>query len=81
MRISMDRGRAPYDPLRFALGLKPDVIFLLSDGEFPQGIENLLKEENKVENLFGESHPRIRHRSAVTMTISTKEHSKWRSVS
>jgi hypothetical protein len=57
MRISKDRGRAPYDPLRFALELKPDVIFLLSDGEFPQGIEDLLKEENKVENLFGESHP------------------------
>ncbi len=57
MRISMDRGRAPYEPLRFALGLKPDVIFLLSDGEFPQGIEDLLREENKVENLFGESHP------------------------
>jgi hypothetical protein len=57
MRIAMDRGRAPYDPLRFALELKPDVIFLLSDGEFPQGIEDLLREENKVENLFGDSHP------------------------
>jgi hypothetical protein len=57
MRISMDRGRAPYDPLRFALNLKPDVVFLLSDGEFPQGIEDLLKEENKVENLFGDRHP------------------------
>lgn len=57
MRISMDRGKAPYDPLRFALKLKPDVIFLLSDGEFPQGIEDLLTEENKVTNLFGESYP------------------------
>ena len=57
MRISMDRGRAPYDPLKFALKLKPDVIFLLSDGEFPQGIEDLLKEENKFENLFGDSGP------------------------
>ncbi len=57
MRISMDRGKAPYDPLRFALGLKPDVIFLLSDGEFPQGIEELLQQENKVVNLFGDSRP------------------------
>ncbi len=57
MRITMDRGRAPYDPLRFALELKPDVIFLLSDGEFPQGIEDLLREENRVENLFGDTHP------------------------
>ena len=37
MQIRKDRGRAPYDPLRFALQLKPDVIFLLSDGEFPEG--------------------------------------------
>ncbi len=57
MRINKDRGKAPYDPLRFALTLKPDVIFLLSDGEFPQGIEDLLKEENNVTNLFGESKP------------------------
>lgn len=57
MRITEDRGKAPYDPLRFALNLRPDVIFLLSDGEFPQGIEDLLKEENKVTNLFGESNP------------------------
>ncbi len=57
MRITADRGQAPYDPLRFALKLRPDVIFLLSDGEFPQGIEDLLKTENNVSNLFGESKP------------------------
>ena len=57
MRISKDRGRAPYDPLKFALGLKADVIFLLSDGEFPEGIPKLLKESNRIENLFGESKP------------------------
>ncbi|PHQ37225.1 vWA domain-containing protein [Rhodopirellula bahusiensis] len=57
MRISMDRGKAPYDPLRFALDLKPDVIFLLSDGEFPQGIEDLLSEENRSTNLFGDTDP------------------------
>jgi len=57
MQVSMDRGKAPNDPLRFALGLKADVIFLLSDGEFPQKTEDLLKEENKVANLFGDSGP------------------------
>lgn len=57
MRVSKDRGRAPYDPLRFALKLRPDVIFLLSDGEFPSGIEELLRNENRVANLFGESRP------------------------
>jgi hypothetical protein len=54
--IKMDSGQAPYEPLRFALQLRPDVIFLLSDGEFPSGIERLLREENIVENLFGEKH-------------------------
>ena len=57
MRIQKDLGRAPYDALRFALQLKPDVIFLLSDGEFPQGIEDLLKEENRIVNLFGDDDP------------------------
>ncbi|KAA1261563.1 hypothetical protein LF1_41130 [Rubripirellula obstinata] len=57
MRISMDRGKAPYDPLKFALGLRADVIFLLSDGEFPEGIPKLLKEQNRVDNLFGETKP------------------------
>ncbi len=54
MNIRMDEGRAPYDPLQFALALKPEVIFLLSDGEFPERIESLLGEENRVENLFGD---------------------------
>lgn len=58
MRVSMDRGKAPYEPLEFALKtLRPDVIFLLSDGEFPQGIEDLLSETNYVSNLFGDESP------------------------
>ena len=57
MRIGKDRGKAPYDPLKFALSLRADVIFLLSDGEFPEGIPKLLQEKNRVENLFGESKP------------------------
>ncbi len=55
--IRKDRGRAPYEPLRFALELRPDVIFLLSDGEFPQRIEDQLRDENRYENLFGDSGP------------------------
>ncbi len=34
MNIEMNRGKAPYDVLPFVLQLRPDVIFLLSDGEF-----------------------------------------------
>ncbi|QEF96771.1 hypothetical protein Mal15_08010 [Stieleria maiorica] len=55
--IRMDRGRAPYDALPFALELNPDVIFLLSDGEFPQRIEDLLQDINRVDNLFGDDDP------------------------
>ncbi|TWT89445.1 vWA domain-containing protein [Stieleria varia] len=57
MTIKKDRGRAPYDPLKFAIELRPDVIFLLSDGEFPQGIEDLLQEINRQDNLFGDDGP------------------------
>ncbi|MCO8122766.1 hypothetical protein NHH03_13545 [Stieleria sp. TO1_6] len=57
MSIQMDRGQAPYEPLEFAIELGPDVIFLLSDGEFPQKIEDLLGRINRVENLFGDSGP------------------------
>ena len=57
MTITKNKGRAPYDPLKFSIKLAPDVIFLLSDGEFPQGIEDLLQENNRVENLFGDSGP------------------------
>ncbi|MEO1525563.1 MAG: vWA domain-containing protein [Planctomycetota bacterium] len=57
MSIQMDRGRAPYDAIPFALDLRPDAIFLLSDGEFPQRIEDLLKETNRIDNLFGDDGP------------------------
>ena len=56
-RVKQDFGRAPKDPIKFVLTLKPDAIFLLSDGEFPQSFEDFVKEENRVENLFGDSHP------------------------
>ena len=53
MSIQADFGKNPNEPLEFALGLRPDAIFLLSDGEFPQSTEDLLKEKNKYNSLFG----------------------------
>jgi hypothetical protein len=55
MTVEMNEGKAPYEVLPFALRLRPDVIFLLSDGEFPSRIEEILRQQNYEENLFGES--------------------------
>ena len=57
MNVEMNKGKAPYEILPFALLLRPDVIFLPSDGEFPVKIEEILREKNRQENLFGESGP------------------------
>ena len=78
MSITMDNGKAPYEPLRFALDLKPDAIFLLSDGEFPAGIEQLLSRRNRVENVFGEAR-----RISIVHTInyhSTEGESRMRRI-
>ncbi|WP_146457946.1 vWA domain-containing protein [Rubripirellula tenax] len=56
-RVTRDLGWAPYEPVKFALEMRPDVIFLLSDGEFTQKFEDMLAEENVVTNLFGDSKP------------------------
>ncbi|TWU22078.1 hypothetical protein Pla52o_31260 [Novipirellula galeiformis] len=53
MGIRADRGKNPNDLLEFVLGLRADAIFLLSDGEFPQSTELLLREKNQQRNLFG----------------------------
>ncbi len=57
MNVEMNKGKAPYDVLPFVLKLRPDVIFLLSDGEFPEKISQILREQNHQENLFGDSGP------------------------
>jgi hypothetical protein len=57
MTIQQGAGRHPTALLPFVLKMRPDVIFLLSDGEFPDSVGELLKSENKMENLFGESGP------------------------
>lgn len=58
MGVRLQRGGPPDDALRFALQLRPDVIFLLSDGEFPQRIEGLVSQLNRSDNLFGDDGPR-----------------------
>lgn len=57
MRVKLERGAPPDDALEFALTLRPDVIFLLSDGEFPERIETLLSTRNRNINLFGDMGP------------------------
>lgn len=55
MTIRQEKGKSPVETLRFAFGLEPDVIFLLSDGEFSAETEEVIREINQRENLFGES--------------------------
>ena len=57
MNVEMNKGKAPYEVLPFVMKLRPDVIFLLSDGEFPDKIGQILREQNRQENLFGDSGP------------------------
>ncbi|MCC9601971.1 VWA domain-containing protein [Stieleria sp. JC731] len=57
MGIEMDRGKAPYDIIPFAIDMRPDVVFLLSDGEFPKRIEEIFQETNRMDNLFGDDGP------------------------
>lgn len=57
MTIVQQRGQSPPDVLRFAFGLQPDVIFLLSDGQFSARTETVIREENRRGNLFGEGGP------------------------
>lgn len=58
MQVGLERGAPPDKALEFAFTLRPDVIFLLSDGEFPQRIEDLVAELNRKESLFGDEGPR-----------------------
>lgn len=58
MTVSLERGAPPDDALEVALELAPDVIFLLTDGEFPERIEALLDQKNRRESLFGDEGPR-----------------------
>lgn len=57
MAVQQARGQSPPEVLKFAFKLRPDVIFLLSDGEFTAQTETVIRENNVQENLFGESGP------------------------
>jgi len=57
MAVQQARGQSPPEVLKFAFKLRPDVIFLLSDGEFTAQTETVIRENNFQENLFGESGP------------------------
>jgi hypothetical protein len=62
MTIELERGAAPDKVLQHAFDLGPEVIFLLTDGEFPEKTEKLILELNRRESLFdGESKRCILH--------------------
>ncbi|TVP99065.1 MAG: hypothetical protein EA381_10890 [Planctomycetaceae bacterium] len=55
MTITQERGKSPVEALEFAFDLRPDVIFLLSDGEFTMRTEEVIRERNHRDNLFGDA--------------------------
>jgi len=57
MAVQQERGKSPTEVLPFAFKLRPDVIFLLSDGEFSAQTEQVIRENNHQENLFGDAGP------------------------
>lgn len=57
MTVRQQRGKSPIDVLPFAFRLRPDTIFLLSDGEFAARTEEVIREHNRRDNLFGEDGP------------------------
>jgi len=57
MTIQQQPGKSPTEVLPFAFKLRPDVIFLLSDGEFAAQTEEVIRQHNRQSNLFGEEGP------------------------
>ena len=57
MTIQQQPGKSPTEVLPFAFKLRPDVIFLLSDGEFAAQTEEVIRKHNRQSNLFGEEGP------------------------
>lgn len=57
MTIQQQPGKSPTEVLPFAFKLRPDVIFLLSDGEFAAQTEEVIRKHNRRDNLFGETGP------------------------
>lgn len=49
----------PLSSVRFAFKLKPDAIYLLTDGQFSDGTESFLKENNRREDAYDGIVPRV----------------------
>ncbi len=55
MTVEKEPGKAPDEALKLAFKLEPEVIFLLTDGEFPDRTEALIRQLNQRESLLGDS--------------------------
>jgi hypothetical protein len=60
MTIEMQPGKWPEEALQFAFELRPDSIFLLTDGQMSQRVMPLIREGNIVETLLDGPKPRSR---------------------
>jgi hypothetical protein len=58
LRQSTHPGGPPDQALQVALKRRPDAIFLLTDGLFPDRVESFLEKENVVETAFEDPKPR-----------------------
>ena len=58
MTITMQPGRWPEEALQWAFELRPDCIFLLTDGEMSQRVLPLVREGNIVDTLIDGPKPR-----------------------
>jgi len=45
-QVTPDGGTQPESAMRMAVGLRPDAVFLLSDGEYPEGAADRIIETN-----------------------------------
>ncbi len=56
--LTMQPGKWPEEALEFAFELRPDCIFLLTDGAMPNYVGNVIKEANTMDTLFYGPKPR-----------------------
>jgi hypothetical protein len=56
--IAMQPGRWPEEALEFAFSLRPDCIFLLTDGEMSQRVVPMIEQHNIVDTLLDGPKPR-----------------------